>query len=102
MAGKLMTGSICLSDLNEQAKKAHSAFSRSDKNQKIYVNVKVWINDEADNYGNHASVQLNPKKDMETENIYIGHLKNVERKEAEPLKQDEVAKEIPIDDDLPF
>ena len=102
MAGKLMTGSICLSELNEQAKKAHSAFSRSDKNQNIYVNVKVWINDEADRYGNHASVQLNPKKDMETENIYIGHLKNIERKEPEPLKQDEVAKEIPIDDDLPF
>lgn len=100
--GKLMTGSICLSELNEQAKKAHSAFSRSQKNQKIYVNVKVWLNDEADQHGNHASIQLNPKQDAETEKVYIGNLKYLEKKEPAPLKKEEVSEEIPIDDDLPF
>ena len=100
--GKLMTGSICLSDLNEYAKKAHSAFSRSEKNKKIYVAVKVWVNEEADQHGNHASVQLNPKQNMETEKVYIGNLKNLAPKEPAPLKEEEVKDEIPIDDDLPF
>lgn len=98
--GKLMTGSICLSELNEQAKKGHSAFSRG-KNGRIYLNVKVWLNEEKDQYGNNASVQLNPKKDMEKENIYIGNLKYAEAKEPDPLKENDMSN-IPDDDDLPF
>jgi hypothetical protein len=97
----LLTGSICLSDLLEQAKKQHSAFAKSEKNNKIYFNVKVWINDTKDQFGNDASVQLNPKKDHEPESMYIGNLKTLERKEPEPLKEDDV-NEIPTDDDLPF
>lgn len=98
--GKLMTGSICLSELNEQAKKGHSAFSRG-KNERIYFKVKVWINEEKDQYGNDASIQLNPKKDMETNNIYIGNLKLAEPKEPEPLNLNNVS-DITEDDDLPF
>lgn len=97
-----MTGSICLTDLNKAAKEAHSSFSRSQKNQKIYVNVKVWVNEEPDAHGNHASIQLNPKQDAETEKVYIGNLKYMEKKEPAPLKKEEVSDDIPIDDDLPF
>ena len=99
---KLLTGSICLTDLNKAAKEAHSAFLRSEKNKKIYVNVKVWINDDADQFGNHAQIMLNPKKDAETEKVYIGNLKYIEKKEPEPITVEEVADEIPVDDDLPF
>lgn len=99
---KLLTGSICLTDLNKAAKEAHSAFSRSEKNKKIYVNVKVWVNDDADQFGNHAQIMLNPKKDAETEKVYIGNLKYIDKKEPEPITVEEVADEIPLDDDLLF
>jgi hypothetical protein len=98
--GKLMTGSICLSEINEQARNGHSAFYRG-KNDKIYFNVKVWLNEEKDQYGNDASIQLNPKKDMEKNNIYIGNLKLAEQKEPEPLNVNNT-NDIPQDDDLPF
>lgn len=99
--GKLMTGSICLTDLNKNAKEAHSAFTRGN-NGKIYANVKVWINEDADQYGNQASIQLNPKKDMETDKVYVGNLKYLDKKEPEPIKAESVKNEIPDDDDLPF
>ena len=41
MENQFFTGSICLTDLIEQAKKKHSAFSKSERNGKIYARVKV-------------------------------------------------------------
>jgi hypothetical protein len=72
----LLVGSICLTDLNEQAKNGHSAFSRG-KNGKVYFNVNLWVNDTPDQYGNTVSIQLNSKKELrETEGkIYIGNAK---------------------------
>lgn len=95
---QFLTGSICLTDLIEQAKKKHSAFSKSERNQKIYANIKVWINDEKNQHGNIGSLQLNPKKDHEKENVYIGNLKDAKSSEKD-LNDNDIDK---MDDDFPY
>ena len=91
-------GSICLSDMNEQAKKSHPAFTRG-KNGKIYVNIVQWFNGEPDQYGNIGSLSLSKPKDSELPNTYIGNMKA-------PLTDAPLSSvtddEVPADDDLPF
>jgi hypothetical protein len=102
---KLLYGSMCLSDLSEQFKAGHPAFSKSEKNGKIYVNVTVWVNDEADQYGNHAALQLSKPKDSDMKPIYFGNLKmhqqqaNVGIQQSAPSAPTSVADD---DDLLPF
>jgi hypothetical protein len=76
--GKMITGSICLTDLFAKAKEGHSAFSKA-KNGKLYCNILVWENDTPDQYGNDFSIQLNPKKDASEaeKKQYIGNMKRL-------------------------
>jgi hypothetical protein len=100
---KLINASICFTELMDHAKKAHSAFSRSEKNQKAYVNVQIWINDEQDKYGNDASLMLNSTKEKrESEGkVYIGNGKWSTFGQSEPKKPDPF--DAPVkNDDLPF
>jgi hypothetical protein len=98
-------GSLCLTDLIEQAKVKHSAFSKG-KNGKIYVNVNVWLNEEEDKYGNIMSVQLNPTKERKDTDakVYIGNMKKSESQK--PLADKDIAsveKTLQdVADDLPF
>lgn len=73
---QLFFGSICLTDLIEQAKKKHSAFTKGN-NGKIYASVNVWLNDNVDKFGNIMSMQINPSKEMKDleDRLYIGNLK---------------------------
>lgn len=96
---KLLTGSICFTDLLEALKAGHSSGSRA-KNNKVYVNVNVWINDEKDKFGNDASIQINPKMDSGHEKKYIGNLKFFEKKGPEPVSETDFSKDS--DGDLPF
>src|ERR1700744_5652030 len=76
---QLFYGSICITDLFDQLKAKHSAFSKG-RNGKIYANVNIWLNDVEDQFGNIMTVQINPskeKKDMDKK-IYIGNLKEAE------------------------
>ena len=108
----LITGSICLTDLVEMAKKGHSAFSRSAKNQKVYVNFTQWLNDEPDKYGNHAAFTLNSTKEKKDEElaanegkkIYFGHAKIQEKKDGsgEAVTPTDASKMTATLDDLPF
>lgn len=98
---KLFAGSICLTALNEAAKKGHSAFMKSATNNKIYVNLNIWENDTPDKYENTHSIQLNPKKDSTDEKIYVGNAHPIKTKDPEPVKQADF-EQIPDDDDLPF
>ena len=98
--GNLFTGSISLSKLLEEAKRPHSAFYTG-KDGKKYLNIKIWVNDEPDQFGNHVSVQLNGKKEAENYKVYLGNLKSFEQKEPEQFNQNDAA-DIPVDDDLPF
>lgn len=98
---KLNVGSICLTDLLAAAKQKHSAFVKSPKNDKVYCNVKIWINDVPDNFGNTISIQLNSSKERKDfeDKIYIGNAKEVEFKEAQPINDTDLKG---IGDDLPF
>ena len=96
-------GSICLTDLIEKAKQAHSSFTKA-QNGKIYCNVTVWLNEEVDKYGNSMSIQANPHKDKKDkeERFYLGNCKKSEYKEPEPLTQKDKTFLESVDDGLPF
>ena len=51
------------------------------KNGKKYLAVKVWVNDEPDQYGNIASIQVSGSEPK----VYIGNLKENEVKENKPV-----------------
>jgi hypothetical protein len=99
----LINGSLCLTDLVEQAQKGHSAFNRG-KNNKVYVNFTEWVNDEPDAYGNHASIQLNSTKEKrETEGkVYIGNGKRSDTTQSHPVTPQEAAPIAAALDNLPF
>jgi len=99
---QLYYGSICLTDLLANAKLPHSAFTKA-ANGKIYANINIWLNDEADKFGNVIGLQLNSTQEMQASEgkVYIGNAKKSERKEPEALST-ETASELPEIDDLPF
>lgn len=101
--GQSYYGSIDVTTLLAQAKLPHSAFVRAGKQNKIFAQVTVWVNEEPDQYGNSVSIKLN-SKDAEMAkvegNIYLGNLKKSEAKAPENLEQG--SSDIPDDDDLPF
>lgn len=88
----MFTGSICLTDLIESARKTHSAFSKSQNNGKVYANILIWENDEPDKYGNTHSLQLSSSKEKREseEKVYIGNAKPIESK---PPSQSDLPKE---------
>lgn len=92
----LLYGSIDFSKLIDESTKGNPAFSRA-KNGKIYLNLKVWINDQEDDYGNSASIQSSFKDAKKEELFYFGNLKT---SGPTPLVAGSV--DIPKDDDLPY
>jgi hypothetical protein len=89
-------GSIDFSKLMEQAKAGNKAFSKSE-NGKIYLNVRVWVNDELDKFGNVASFQSNFKGATKEDKFYFGNLK-----ESTPIEEAVTADDVPDVDSLPF
>lgn len=87
--GKPFSGSINLSLLLKAAKNQHSAFVKAGKNKHIFVNVTLWENDRADEFGNEMSLQVNPMKDSKDDNkegrFYIGNFKPNKAKTPEAL-----------------
>lgn len=103
---KSSNGSLCLTTLIEQAKLGHSAFSKSDKNGKIYFNVTLWENDEADQYGNNFALQLNSTEERKATDgggkpVYLGNLKYNKKKEVPVASKeiDAISKDL---EDVPF
>lgn len=86
---QLFGGSVCLTELIEQAKKGHSAFSKA-QNGKVYFNILSWLNDKEDKFGNTMSHQLGSKKDMrdKEEKIYIGNSKKLES--SQPIHSNDI------------
>jgi hypothetical protein len=71
---KLITGSICLEDI--QAIPKEKLFKS--KNGKTYINLSIWLNDEADSYGNNGGIQLSQSKEereAKEKKTYIGNVK---------------------------
>jgi hypothetical protein len=101
---KLRTASICFTDLMEAAKAGHTAFSRS-KNNKVYFNVAIWDNEQANQFGQNVSIQLSPKKDTESKALYIGNGTKKDNAIAEKITPEASTKlfsKSKSDDDLPF
>lgn len=96
-------GSLCLTDLIKQAKLPHSAFVKAGKENKIYANITVWVNEEPNKIGQHISIELNSTQEMQQAEgkVYVGNAKKSERKVPEQLDAT-TASDLPDDDDLPF
>jgi hypothetical protein len=89
-------GSIDFSKLIEQAKSGNKAFSKSE-NGKIYLNVRMYVNDEVDKFGNIASFQSNFKGAAKEDKFYFGNMK-----ESTPMDNPVAVADVPETDDLPF
>jgi len=89
-------GSIDFSKLIEQAKSGNKAFTKSE-NGKIYLNVRMYVNDEVDKFGNIASFQSNFKGAGKEDKFYFGNMK-----ESTPIDTPVAVTDVPETDDLPF
>ena len=104
---QLLNGSICLSDIPKEK------IWKSEKTGKQYLNINVWINDDADKFGNNGSIQVSQTKEERDANEpkkYVGNIKFVQAKQQAqsadvPVKQavsTALIEDITVDDDLPF
>lgn len=108
----VLNGSIDLTQLMAWAKEGKlGAFNRGQKNNHVYVNVTVWVNEEPNQYGHHASLQLNASKEhneslngAKPDKCYFGNLKKSDFGQPKPVVADPKSNEFDLgaDDDLPF
>jgi hypothetical protein len=90
-------GSIDFTKLVEMAKAGNKAFTKTE-NGKIYLNVRIWVNDELDKFGNVASFQSNFKGAQKEDKFYFGNLK-----ESTPTEEKVEPTDVNVDlDSLPF
>ena len=89
-------GSIDFTKLLEQAKAGNKAFTKSE-NGRIYLNVRVYVNDELDRFGNIASFQSNFKGATKEDKFYFGNLKK-----STLMEQPIQSNDVPDLSDLPF
>ena len=105
---QFLTGSLCFTDLINMAKKGHSAFSKSPKNQKIYISTKMFFNQEPDKYNNNMSFMLNSLKEKaeaekeanDGKEIYFGNAKIISTgSNSQPVTISDISDDL---NDLPF
>jgi hypothetical protein len=93
------TGSICLSDIPKE--KITEA-----KNGKKYLNLTLWVNDTADQYGNIGSIQVSQTKeqrDAQEKKQYIGNFKQPQGVAQGTIPASATtASSADTNDDLPF
>jgi len=98
---KLLTGSIDLNKIDKTRIVSTDKNGKPFENGAKYLNVVVWINDETDQYGNKASIQISQSKEEResgVKSIYIGNLKEPQSRSNEPTS----AKTASVEDTLPF
>jgi len=98
---KLLTGSIDLNKIDKTKIISTDKNGNPFENGAKYLNVVVWVNDEVDNYGNKASIQISQSKEEReagAKSIYIGNLKEPQSRTNEPTS----ARTASVADDLPF
>jgi len=98
---KLLTGSIDLSKIDKTKIVSTDKNGKPFENGAKYLNVVVWINDEADKYGNNASIQISQSKEERESGVkatYIGNLKEPQSRNNEPTS----TRTASVADDLPF
>ena len=100
----MLTGSIDLNKIDKTKIVSTNKDGKPFENGAKYLNVVIWINDEADKYGNNASIQISQTKEEREDGVkatYIGNLKEPQSRNNEPTsaKRESVAQ---VGDDLPF
>ena len=98
---KLLTGSIDLNKIDKTKIVSTDKNGNPFENGAKYLNVVVWLNDEADKYGNNASIQISQSKEERESGakaIYIGNLKEPQNRNNEPTS----TRTASVADDLPF
>ena len=103
---KLLTGSIDLTKIDKTKIVSTDKNGKPFENGAKYLNVVVWINDEADKYGNNASIQISQSKEERESGVkatYIGNLKEPQSRnnESKSTKSTFITDDL-IADDLPF
>ena len=97
----MLTGSIDLTKIDKTKIVSTDKNGNPFENGAKYLNVVVWLNDEADKYGNNASIQISQSKEEREAGgkaIYIGNLKEPQSRNNEPTS----ARTASVADDLPF
>lgn len=98
---KLLTGSIDLNKIDKTKIVSTDKNGKPFENGAKYLNVVVWLNDEADKYGNNASIQISQSKEERESRVkatYIGNLKEPQSRTNEPTS----TRTAQVADDLPF
>ena len=107
---KVKKGSICLTDLIEEAKKGNKAFTKA-KNGKTYFKFVIFENEAPDQYNKIGSVAIGKDKDSAEKTIYIGNLDapfnpdSQQRNKLSGIAQnfaEDMINDLPGADDLPF
>jgi hypothetical protein len=100
---KMLTGSIDLNKIDKTKIVSTDKNGNPFENGAKYLNVVVWINDEADKYGNNASIQISQSKeerDAGAKAIYIGNLKEPQSRNNEQTRANRES--FADDNQLPF
>jgi hypothetical protein len=109
MNGKILKGSICITDLLTYLKKGHSAFTKG-KNEKLYANIVLFLNDQPDQYNNSLSMQLSSTQELKAKDlalnngkpVYMGNAKYSKKDQPKPINQSDIKSALDgFDDDLP-
>ena len=90
----IISGSVSLERIQEAAKSLEAH-----KNGNTYVNLTIFVNDDTDDYGNNASIQLSQTKEQreaKEARVYFGNAKVVYVGESGVVKAERT------EDDLPF
>lgn len=100
-------GQLNLTEIKAALKTGHIKAKKiqTQKGEQIVFDVNVWVHEEADQYNNNASVQMQLKKEAFEGGVkntfYIGNLKYQEVKVSEAT-QEEVNEILDQDDDIDF
>ena len=97
----MLTGSIDLNKIDKTKIVSTDKNGKPFENGAKFLNVVVWINDEADKYGNNASIQISQSKEERESGvkaIYIGNLKEPQSRTNEPTS----TRTASFEDTLPF
>lgn len=99
----MLTGSIDLNKIDKTKIVSVDKNGKPFENGAKYLNVVVWINDELDNYGNKASIQISQSKEEREAGVkatYIGNLKEPQSRNNEPTSARTAS--VADDNQLPF
>jgi hypothetical protein len=92
---KLYLGSIDLNKIDKSQVDVLNKDGEPFKNGAKYLSIAVWVNEEADQYGNHVSISYGGKDNK----TYIGNCKEYQAKQGEAEREKQPHKE---ENDLPF